>query len=187
MPPTGAATPDPPFTSGPPPPPARRYVPTPAAYAVLAQLAIETAAGATPGIAAARALAGHEIEWRPLRADILGSERAIVLAGGEPGPALAARAFHPGQPTAVHDHGCAGAAILVEGRQRYQRFTPDGSGQAIAHLTSTWELGLGDVVGWEGPPDDIHRQVALGSAAIELVLLCGPIAEAVTYSPVGEL
>lgn len=162
---------------------ARRYVPTPSADAVLRRMKVETAAGASPGMAAARALADHRIDWRPLRAAIVASERAIVLAGRPLGPALAIRAFQPARPTAVHDHGCAGAALVVEGRQRYEQF---GSGRPNqATLISERELVVGDVAWWEGPPDDIHRQTALDSAAIELVLLSGPVLESVIYLAMG--
>jgi hypothetical protein len=161
----------------------RRRLPVAGAEAVLTDVRTGTAAGVVPGVAAARALVRQRVDWASVRADIVAAERAVILAGDEAGPVLAARAFDPARPTTVHDHGCAGAAIAVEGRQRYERFVRDERDGATAHLESTHDLTAGDVVWWGAPPDDLHRQRALDAVTIELVLLCGPVAEAATYMP----
>jgi hypothetical protein len=135
------------------------------------------------GVAAARALAAHCVDWASIRAEIVAAERSVVLAGVQAGPILAARAFERARPTAVHDHGSAGAAIVVEGRQRYERFLPDERDHSAATLESIHDLAPGDVVWWCEPPDDLHRQRALDPVAIELVLLCGPVGDAATFTP----
>jgi hypothetical protein len=153
------------------------------AEAVLAAWRTETAAGAVGGVAAARALAAHRVDWASIRAEIVAADRSVVLAGGEAGPILAARAFERARPTGVHDHGRAGAAIVVEGRQRYERFLPDERDHTAATLESIHDLAPGDVVWWGEPPDDVHRQHALDPVTIELVLLCGPVGDTATFTP----
>ncbi|MGH9268799.1 MAG: nuclear transport factor 2 family protein [Acidimicrobiales bacterium] len=129
--------------------------------------------GVPAGAAAARALAASDVDWRSIRAEILASPRAIILAQRDDGPALAARFFDPATPTTIHDHGTAGAALVVEGREHYERFEP--TGDTTARLESIYHLALGDVVWWQGPPEDIHRQTGLGDGSIGLVLLaCEP-------------
>lgn len=164
----------------------RRHIPVAGADAVLADLRAGIAAGAAPGLAAARALARHQVDWPSIRASIVEAERSIVLAGTEDGHALAARAFQPGRPTTIHDHGTAGAAVVVEGRQRYERFTRDAGAAAAARLESIHELAAGDVVWWGEPPDDLHRQETIDGVAIELVLLAGPLHEVTTFAAVTE-
>jgi hypothetical protein len=176
----------------------RRRLAVAGADAVLADLAAGIASGTPAGLAAARALAGHRVDWTAVRADIVASAHAIVLAGDERGPVLGARFFAPDRPTAIHDHGCAGAAVVVEGRQRYERFERDEryerderderfgrdvpAGPGSTHLESAHDLAAGDVVWWGEPPDDVHRQRAAGAGAIELVLLCGEVVEPSTFT-----
>ncbi|MGH9138760.1 MAG: nuclear transport factor 2 family protein [Acidimicrobiales bacterium] len=140
--------------------------------------------GAPPGVAAARALASSDVDWLSIRAEIVASPRAIILAERDGGPALAARCFDPGAPTAIHDHGAAGATLVVDGRQRYERFEPTGDG--TARLESIHDLGVGDVVWWEEPPDDVHRQAGAGDGSIGLVLVArepGHVTEFTDASP----
>ena len=96
--------------------------------------------------------------------------RGVVIATrGD--AALAVRWFAPGVPTAVHDHGSWGAAVVVDGRDRYERFTVlDGR----AALDTTFWLEPGDAVWWLDPPGDVHRQEAAEGGATELVLVAAP-------------
>lgn len=100
--------------------------------------------------------------------------RAVVVAAGSDdgtGAALAVRWFAPGVATAIHDHGSWGAAVVVDGRDRYERFTRhDG----CAVLDTTFWLEPGDAVWWLHPPGDVHRQEAAEGGATELVLVAAP-------------
>ena len=109
--------------------------------------------------------------------------RAAVIAGdAESGGALGVRWFAPGVATPVHDHGCWGAAVVVEGRDRYERFTVhDGT----AVLDTTFWLEPGDVVWWLDPPGDVHRQEAAEGGATELVLIAAPARGAEELVAVG--
>jgi predicted metal-dependent enzyme (double-stranded beta helix superfamily) len=102
--------------------------------------------------------------------------RAVVVAADpDTGGALAVRWFAPGVATAVHDHGSWGAAVVVDGRDRYERFTAhDGT----AVLDTTFWLEPGDAVWWLDPPDDVHRQEAAEGGATELVLVAAPASRA---------
>jgi hypothetical protein len=127
-------------------------------------------AGAGP--AAARALREASLDWRPVAAVVHASARSVVIAGGDDGPVLALRALAAGVSTTVHDHGAAGAGLVLEGRVRYERFVRrDG---ATAVLESIHELAVGAVAWWSAPPDDLHRQAAGPDGAVELLLLAGP-------------
>ncbi len=98
--------------------------------------------------------------------------RAVVVAADpKTGGALGVRWFAPGVATPVHDHGCWGAAVVVEGRDRYERFTVH-DGRAV--LDTTFWLEPGDVVWWLDPPGDVHRQEAAEGGATELVLIAAP-------------
>lgn len=141
-------------------------------------------AGTPAGLAAARALVATPVDWQRARADIEASPRAIIVGDHPGGPVLAARFFVAARPSPIHDHGHAGAALVVAGRDRYERF--ERVDRRTARLESMHHLAEGDVVWWNGPPDDIHRQQGLGEGAIELVLLAGsPIdsAELVDSTP----
>jgi len=96
---------------------------------------------------------------------------AVVIATDATGAALAVRWFAPGTPTAIHEHGSWGAALVVEGRDRYEGFEQVG---ATAVLDATLWLEPGDVVWWHDPSGDIHRQEGLDDGALELVLLGKP-------------
>ena len=95
----------------------------------------------------------------------------VVAADPETGGALAVRWFAPGVATAVHDHGSWGAAVVVDGRDRYERFTVQ-DGRAV--LDTTFWLEPGDAVWWLDPPGDVHRQEAAEGGATELVLVAAP-------------
>jgi hypothetical protein len=147
---------------------------------LLDDFAERIAAGVPAGVAAARSLAGHQLDWRSARGAIVASDRAVVLAEVSGGPQLGARRFDPAAPTMIHDHGGAGAAIVVEGRDRYERF--ERTGPTTVVLESIHDLAEGDLVWWSDPPDDIHRQHGLGDGAIELVLLTTPPGEPTTFT-----
>jgi ketosteroid isomerase-like protein len=71
----------------------------------------------------------------------------------------------------VHDHGSWGAAVVVDGGERYERFTVV-DGRAV--LDTTFWLEPGDAVWWLDPPGDVHRQRAAEGGATELVLVAAP-------------
>lgn len=150
----------------------RQRISVPGADDTLTAFVTTLEAGIPDGIAAARALAAGKIDWPAIRSDIVDSERTIILAEQPTGPVLAARFLDPAAPTAIHAHGHAGAALVVEGRQRYERF--ERTGDTTVRLESIHDLTVGDVAWWNDPPDDIHRQTGIGDGAIELVLLAGP-------------
>jgi ketosteroid isomerase-like protein len=96
--------------------------------------------------------------------------RGVVVAT-QGDAALAVRWFAPGVATAVHDHGSWGAAVVVDGGDRYERFTV-ADGRAV--LDTTFWLEPGDAVWWLDPPGDVHRQQAAEGGATELVLVAAP-------------
>lgn len=152
----------------------RRRIPVAGADAVVAELA--AAAVPDDGLVAARVLGrlAPSVGWAAIRDEVVASPRSIVLAERPGGPILVARWFAPAEPTTIHDHGWAGAALLVEGACRYERF--DGLGPS-ARCRSSHDLCAGEVTWWGPPPDDVHRQEALRDGALELVLLAGPPGE----------
>ena len=96
--------------------------------------------------------------------------RAAVVATDDAGAgaALAVRWFAPGVATTIHDHGSWGAAVVVDGHDRYERYElRDGR----AALDATFWLEPGDAVWWLSPPGDLHRQQAAEDGATELVLV----------------
>lgn len=92
----------------------------------------------------------------------------VVAVAGD--AVLAVRWFAPATPTTIHDHGSWGAALVVDGADRYERFTLRDGG---AVLDTTFWLDPAEVVWWPGPPDDVHRQQAGDGGATELVLVAG--------------
>jgi predicted metal-dependent enzyme (double-stranded beta helix superfamily) len=99
--------------------------------------------------------------------------RGVVVAT-DGRAALAVRWFAPGLATTIHDHGSWGAAVVVDGRDRYERFALR-DGRAV--LDTTFWLEPGDVVSWLDPPGDVHRQQAADGGATELVLVAAPRAD----------
>ena len=83
----------------------------------------------------------------------------VVATRGD--AALAVRWFAPGVATVVHDHGSWGAAVVVDGGDRYERFTVV-DGRAVLDTTFWLE------------PGDVHRQQAAEGGATELVLVAAP-------------
>ena len=150
----------------------RPRVPVAGAGELLASLG-----GSADGIIAARALADSSVGWAAARSAALAADRTVILAGRAGEPVLGLRWFAPGQATSVHDHGAAGATLLLEGTCRYERF--ERRDERTAVLESVHDLHAGDVAWWGTPPDDVHRQTAGPDGALELVLLAGPVREAV--------
>jgi predicted metal-dependent enzyme (double-stranded beta helix superfamily) len=122
------------------------------------------------------------LDLRAARDASLTEGRAVLVATDETGAALAVRWFAPGTPTTIHDHGSWGAALVLEGRDRYERFETS-SGAAV--LDATLWLEPGDIVWWDAPPGDVHRQQGEGDGALELVLLASaPPSNGTTFTEV---
>lgn len=131
-------------------------------------LAAAIAAG-TPRAAAQqlRALAS-ELDLRDASAATVDEGRSVVLATDASGAVLALRWFAPEVPTTIHDHGTWGAALVIDGCDRYERFARRGG---VAVLDATLWLEAGDVVWWLDPPHDVHRQTGIDGGALELIVL----------------
>lgn len=156
----------------------REHIGVAGAAAALGAFDAHLARGAPAGVAAARALAeaGPSVDWASIRDRIVASERSVILAEHPGGAVLAAKWLAAGQPTTIHDHGFAGAALVVEGTSRYERF--ERLDATTARLESIHDMAVGDVSWWADPPDDVHRQSTLArggaTGSLELVLLGGP-------------
>jgi predicted metal-dependent enzyme (double-stranded beta helix superfamily) len=96
-----------------------------------------------------------------------------ILAEGADGSVLMLARFPPDVPTPVHNHNSWGVVCVIDGRDRYVawRRTDDGSDphRAQVEIVEERELGPGDVVWFEGPPQDIHSQQGIGGDVWELV------------------
>jgi predicted metal-dependent enzyme (double-stranded beta helix superfamily) len=99
---------------------------------------------------------------------------ASVLQSDPDGLTLVLGVFSPKAETPVHDHGSWGIACVIQGVDRYRHWdrVAEGSNGERATLERRFEriLRSGDVVCWEGPPDDIHSQQGVDVPAVELVL-----------------
>lgn len=104
------------------------------------------------------------------RATTVAEERSVALATEPGGAMLGLRWFPPGAGTLIHDHGSWGAAVVLEGTDRYERFELVGG---RARLDATFWLEAGDTVWWDGPPTDVHRQTGTGIGGLELIALGG--------------
>ena len=98
---------------------------------------------------------------------------STILAEGTDGSVLMLARFPPDAPTPVHNHNSWGVVCVIHGRDRYVawRRMDDGSDPHRAHVevAEERELGPGDVVWFEGPPQDIHSQQGVGGDVWELV------------------
>ena len=113
--------------------------------------------------------------------------RSVVLASDPSGGALALRWFAPDAPTTTQDHGSWGAAVVLAGRDRYERFEPRNG---VAVLDATLWLEAGDIVWWFDPPHNLHRQSGSDGGALELIAdVCIPAwrFQIRGRDPVGEL
>ena len=98
---------------------------------------------------------------------------STILAEGSDGSVLMLARFPPDAPTPVHNHNSWGVVCVIDGRDRYVawRRLDDGSDPHRAHveIIEERELSPGDVVWFEGPPQDIHSQQGIGGDVWELV------------------
>lgn len=97
------------------------------------------------------------------------SGMGVLLTPPAAGPVLGLRWLPPATPTGIHDHLTWGVLTVLEGRDRYERFDRNGVGGVS--LGCTHYLAAGDVLWWNTPPDDVHRQCGLDDGALELLLL----------------
>lgn len=123
------------------------------------------------------------LDLRDARAATVAEGRSVVLATHPTGAALALRWFPPGAPTTIHRHGSWGAALVVDGRDRYERFELD---HGVANLDATLWLEAGDIVWWLDPPHDIHRQAGLDAGALELIVVGTAPADDASAIPEGD-
>jgi hypothetical protein len=93
----------------------------------------------------------------------------VVLARHPSGAALAAKWFAPGAATSIHENNGWGIALVVSGSDRYESWALLGDGTVT--LVGSRDLSAGDVVWWERPPGDIHRQEGTGDGALELIVI----------------
>jgi predicted metal-dependent enzyme (double-stranded beta helix superfamily) len=89
------------------------------------------------------------------------------------GSVLMIARFPEEAPTPVHNHNSWGVVHVLRGRDRYERWSrlDDGAEPARADLRLEEELalGTGDVVWFDGPPQDLHAQQGVGGPVWELV------------------
>lgn len=112
--------------------------------------------------ALAAAATRHDLPTRPAP-----SGDRIVLADGSAGPWLAIGDFPGGGSTTVHDHGTWGAGVVLAGTDRWERL------DEATRLVQARELGPGDTFVIGAPPDDVHRQTAIGGPVRELLIVGG--------------
>jgi hypothetical protein len=109
----------------------------------------------------AAAAGRHELPTRPAP-----SGDRVVLVGGD-GPVLGIADFAAAEPTTIHDHGMWGVGLVLAGTDRLERFERSGP---RARLVDVHELRPGDTFVIGPPPDDVHRQHAVGGPVRELLL-----------------
>lgn len=113
----------------------------------------------TVATALAAAAARHNLPSSPAP-----SGSRIQLACGNGEPYLAIGDFPAGESTTVHDHGVWGTGVVLGGTDRWERF------DSATRLVQARELQPGDTFVIGAPPDDVHRQTALGGPVRELLL-----------------
>ncbi|MDN5934379.1 MAG: hypothetical protein L0I24_25450 [Pseudonocardia sp.] len=116
--------------------------------------------------------AADTLDLRDAAAAARAGGRGVLLAAPGEGPVLGLRWMPPLVPTGIHDHLTWGALLVVQGRDRYQRFDRDGDGGVT--LGCAHCLAAGDVLWWDAPPGDVHRQCGLDGGALELLLSGAP-------------
>jgi hypothetical protein len=131
-------------------------------------LAAALAAGSPEAAAMQLRALGPRLDVSAARDAALAEGRGVVIAADASGAALALRWFAPGAPTAIHGHGTWGAALVLEGNDRYERFEIRDT---TPKLDSMFLLEEGDVVWWLDPPHDVHRQEGVGDGALELLVI----------------
>lgn len=88
-----------------------------------------------------------------------------MLAACDGGAVAGDRDFPAGESTTVHDHGKWGAGVVLSGIDRWERFD---TGTLL--MMEARELGPGDTFVIGAPPDDVHRQTAVGGPVRELLI-----------------
>jgi hypothetical protein len=115
--------------------------------------------------------------------DMLGEERLAGLHGSAAAAAIIGRhasgsvlmlaRFPQESPTPVHNHNSWGVVHVLRGRDRYERWTRldagENPGRADLRLAEELALGPGDVVWFDGPPQDLHAQQGVDGPVWELV------------------
>ena len=98
---------------------------------------------------------------------------AAIVGRHDDGSVLMLARFPEEAPTPVHNHNSWGVVHVLRGRDRYERWSrlDDGSDPARAELRLEQELALGpgEVVWFDGPPQDLHAQQGIGGPVWELV------------------
>lgn len=125
-----------------------------------------------PGPAALRTVAAaldaararHDLPTRPAPS---GDRIVLACGGASGGPYLGIGDFAADISTTIHDHGVWGVGVVLAGTDRWERF------DAATRLVEARELGAGDSFVIGAPPDDVHRQTALGGPVRELLLFGG--------------
>ncbi len=105
-----------------------------------------------------------------------GSQSTFVVLHSESaeGLTLVFSRFPAEAPTPVHNHGCWGVALVLEGRDHHVhwRRVDDGAaaGRARLEVDSDTVVPAGEFVTWPGPTGDIHSQQGVDGPVYELVL-----------------
>jgi len=132
---------------------------------------------------AAYAEIGARLGRLAARGDLLDEERlaglhdssaaAAIIGRHDDGSVLMLARFPQEAPTPVHNHNSWGVVHVLRGRDRYERWVrlddavdPE---RADLHLQEELALGPGDVVWFDGPPQDLHAQQGIGGPVWELV------------------
>jgi predicted metal-dependent enzyme (double-stranded beta helix superfamily) len=97
-----------------------------------------------------------------------------ILAEGPDGAVVMLSRFPSEAPTPVHNHNTWGVVCVIEGHDHYVawRRLDDGADPHRARVEIAWEreMGPGEVVWFEAPPQDVHSQQGIGGDVWEFVL-----------------
>lgn len=114
----------------------------------------------------------REVELAPKHGGA--SESRVLRSDGPDDLTLTLARFKAERATGVHDHGSWGVAVVVDGRDRYQRWerldSGEEDGRARLRLTEEVIAAAGHVTWWFDRPHDIHNQQGVGGPVRELVL-----------------
>ena len=101
------------------------------------------------------------------------SAAATIIGRHDDGSVLMLARFPQEAPTPVHNHNSWGVVHVLQGRDRYERWIrlddAADADRADLHLQEELELGPGDVLWFDGPPQDLHAQQGVGGPVWELV------------------
>ena len=102
-----------------------------------------------------------------------GSTATILHQGPEGRAALMLLRLPAAAPTPIHNHNCWGVACVVQGRNRYWRWSRrddlSDPNRADVYLVEEFDHGPGELAGWGDPPQDLHAQQGIDEAAYEFV------------------